>query len=278
MIHEVVGTVVGRWYVGLYALAFVVFAVSHLGAKRFAIYTATAMALGAIAENSSVIVGFPYTKYTFNPHLRGAEVWLGQVPLMVPLSYTFTAYFAFGAARLLVAGPYRTRSGLPVLEYLVAVLLATWATWILDPVCRLGHYFYLGDLFHYDGPGFWFGLPLGSQIGFLCVNSLIIGVLTLMMRNERDVRVARLRNHPRLPALALYTAQVGAMPASLWVGAHLSGDLAGVQAADTLAGAGLIISIPMVLMTAVHWRSLRAVGDDERAHGVDPDPTVNPRQ
>jgi hypothetical protein len=85
---------------------------------------------------------------------------------MVPLSYTFMAYFAFAATRLIVAGPYWSRSRQPVFEYVLAVVLATWALWIIDPVSRLGRYFALGELFRYDGPGFWFGLPLGSQVAF----------------------------------------------------------------------------------------------------------------
>ena len=36
----------------------------------------------------------------------------------------------------------------------------------VGPVSRLGDEFYLGELFRYHGPGFWFGLPLGSQLGF----------------------------------------------------------------------------------------------------------------
>lgn len=35
---------------------------------------------------------------------------MGDVPLMVSLSYTFMAYFAFGTARLVVSGPSRTQT------------------------------------------------------------------------------------------------------------------------------------------------------------------------
>ena len=40
-------------------------------------------------------------------------------------------------------------------------MLAVWALWVLDPISRLGDRFYLGRVFEYEGPGFWFGLPLG---------------------------------------------------------------------------------------------------------------------
>ncbi|MGH9110695.1 MAG: carotenoid biosynthesis protein, partial [Acidimicrobiales bacterium] len=110
---EIAGTVVGRWYVTLFGVAFAVSALRNLGLRRTAIYTGVALAVGVIAENGSVAVGFPYTRYAFAEGLRGDEVFVGDVPLMVSLSYTFMAYFAVGAARLVVGGPHRTRSPMP---------------------------------------------------------------------------------------------------------------------------------------------------------------------
>lgn len=271
MMEEVVGTIAGRWYVTAYGVVFVVLALRHLGPKCTVIYTAMAVAVGALAENGSVHLGIPFTRYSFNPDLRGHELWVGDVPFMVPLSYTFLAYFAFAAARLIVAGPYSSRSLQPALEYVFAVVLATWALWIIDPVSRLGRYFALGELFRYDGPGFWFGLPLGSQLGFLFTSGLLIGVLTWMTRDEPAVDVPRLRNHPRLPALATYLMQVGFMAGVAFVVARTTGDAGVAAIADALAGASLIVGIPMALLTAVYWRSLRGVANDRPSQKSDDD-------
>lgn len=262
MVGEIAGTIVGRWYVTAYGLVFVVLALRHIGFKRTVIYTAVAVAIGALAENGSVHLGFPFTRYTYNSDLRGQELWVGDVPLMVPLSYTFMAYFAFAAARLIVAGPYRSRSRQPILEYVLAVVLATWATWIMDPVSRLGRYFALGELFHYGGPGFWFGLPLCAQMGFLCISGILIGLLTWMARNERAAAVPGLRSHPHSPALVVYLLQVGVMAGAAIFVARTTDDAAIAAIADPVAGSFFIIGVPMVLMTAVYWRSLpRAVND-----------------
>jgi hypothetical protein len=125
----------------------------------------------------SVHLGVPYIRYAFNSDLRGDELLLGDVPLMVPLSYTFMAYFAFSSGRLLASGPWRTRASRPWHEWLLALILAVWALWVLDPVSRLGHRFYLGELLRYDGPGFWFGLPLGSQLGFAATAAILLATL-----------------------------------------------------------------------------------------------------
>ena len=248
MAREVWGTVGGRWYVTLFGLAFVWCAVRHLGWKRTLTYTAIAVGVGALAENASVHLGVPYTRYAFNPHLRGKEVFVGDVPLMVPLSYTFMGYFAFASGRLLASGPRHTRAVRPWMEWLMAMVLAVWALWILDPVSRLGDRFYLGRLFRYAGPGFWFGLPTGSQVGFAATAAVLLGVLFWLTRDEPDRPVAGLRHHPHLPALLTYHGQVLHLAAvAFWIGA------------DTIGGAAVIIWVPVAAMTAVHWSTMRSV-------------------
>ena len=265
--EEIIGTVVGRWYVTAFGIAFVVLAVRHMGWRRTAVYTAVALVVGVVAENGSVRVGVPYTRYAFNDDLRGKELFVGDVPLMVSLSYTFMSYFAFAAARLVVGGPHRTRSPLPVLEYLTAVMLGVWALWVVDPVSRLGSHFFLGELFRYDGPGFWFGLPLGSQVGFAATAGILIGVLTWLMRDEAPRPVDHLRHHPRLGALGGFLGQVLFMTATAFVVARRDPDPAVVAVADALAGSTLVIGIPAVLLTAVHWRSLGLARGEEPGAG-----------
>jgi uncharacterized membrane protein len=271
VVEEIVGTLVGRWYVTLFGAAFVVLAGRHLGWRRTVTYSAVALAVGIAAENGAVHVGVPYTRYAFNENLRGQEVFVGDVPLMVSLSYTFMSYFAFATARLLVGGPYRTRSSLAGLEYATAVMLGVWAIWVVDPVSRLGAHFFLGRLFEYDGPGFWFGLPLGSQIGFTLTVGILVGLLTYLMRDEADEPVDRLRHHPRLGALCTFAGQVLFMTATAFVVARTTDDAEVARVADALAGSTFIIGLPAALMVAVHWRTLTV----QRRAAVDARSTVD---
>jgi uncharacterized membrane protein len=246
-VDEVIGTFVGRWYVTLFGAVFLWQASRQLGWKRTWTYLGVSLVVGGLAENLAVHVGFPYTTYTFNENLRGDELFLVDVPLMVPLSYGFMAYFAFAAGRLLASGPFHTRAPKVWHELLVAWVLAVWALWILDPVSRLGDEFYLGRLFEYAGPGFWFGLPLGSQVGFAGTAAILLLVLHRMDRDAPDREVAGgLRDHPHLVALLTYHGQVFHLAAvAFYVGA------------DTIGGAAILIWVPAAVMTAVHWSSLR---------------------
>jgi hypothetical protein len=121
--------------------------------------------------------------------------------------------------------------------------------WILDPVSRLGHRFYLGELFRYDGPGFWFGLPLGSQLGFAATAAILLATLFTMARAEPPRPVDGIVHHPRLAALITYNAQVAHLAIVAFV-------IGGVPA-DTIGGSFFLMWIPAGAITAVLWSHLR---------------------
>ena len=83
MAEEIVGTVVGRWYVTIFGITFLVLASRHLGWRRTGTYAAVALVVGVIAENGSVRWGIPYTRYSFDESLRGQELFVGMTPFEV---------------------------------------------------------------------------------------------------------------------------------------------------------------------------------------------------
>jgi uncharacterized membrane protein len=266
-VRQVWGTVGHRWYVTIFGIVFLVCAVRQLGWKKTLIYAAAAVGLGVLAENGSVHFGVPYTQYHFNSALRHKEIFVGSVPLMVPLSYTFMAYFAFAGGRLLASGPWHTRGKRLWHEYLLGVMLAVWVIWIVDPVSRLGNHFFLGQLFRYDGPGFWFGLPIGSQAGFALTAGILIALLTWMTRREPDRAVRRAIAHPHLTALITYHGQLVMMTA---VAVHIG--------AVTIGGAAVLIWVPAAAITAVYWSAIRpgmTAADDTAAVAADRVPVAH---
>ena len=244
--REIYGTVVGRWYVTLLGLVYLYCAVRHLGWRRTLVYTLPAVAVGALFENGSVHFGVPYTHYAFDSSLRGKELFIGDVPLMVPLSYTYMGYFAFAVGRLIASGPWRTRARAWWQEYVLGVILMVWAVWIFDPVSRLGDRWFLGRLFHYGGPGFWFGLPLGSQLGFTLTAVMLVGWLTWLARDDADRPVASFRQHPHAIALLTYHGQIA------WLAI-----VAVVLGETELGGSALLIWVPAAAVTALLWSALR---------------------
>ena len=59
----------------------------------------------------------------------------------------------------------------------------------------------LGPVFHYRGPGFCFGLPLGSQAGFTLTAAVLLGLLAYLCRDDTQKVVSRSAEPPapRLP-------------------------------------------------------------------------------
>ena len=250
----VLGTVFGRWYVTLFGLAYLYYGRRLLGAGRLALYSLIAFAVAAVSENASVQWGIPYTRYSFNEALRAHELFLGNVPLAVPLSYTFVMFFAFGAARYVAAGPWRTAPRSRPASYVLAVVFATWSTWTLDPVSQRGAAWYLGDLFHYAGPGFWFGLPLLSQVGWLVVSALLCGLLAVLTPAAAPAPVAHPSRHPLLPCFITMLVQ----NLHVAVVALLIGE-------TTLGGAGFIIWAPALTVATVLWIELHALAREATA-------------
>jgi len=244
--REIYGTFIERWYVTLLGIIFVWRAMRHMAWRKTLNYAVLAVGVGAAFENASVHFGVPYTHYSFNAALRGKEIFVGSVPLMVPLSYAFMGYLGFAAGRLLASGPWRTRGRVLWHEYVLGVMLSVWAVWIMDPVSRLGQRWFLGRVFHYDGPGFWFGLPLASQLGFTLTAVILVGVLTYLARDDPQEAVAQWTRHPHMVALVTYQAQI------LWLAI-----VAVVLGADEIGGSALIIWVPASAITAVLWSNLR---------------------
>jgi len=266
----VAGTFVGRWYVTLFGLAYMVYGTRILGARRLAVYSAIAFAVAVVSENASVVWGVPYTVYSFNQQLRSSELFIGNVPLAVPLSYTFVMFFSFTAARYVAAGPWRSAPASGKAAYALAVVFASWSTWTLDPVSQRGAQWYLGDLFHYAGAGFWFGLPLLSQVGWFLISAALCGVLAWMTPPQASQPIARAVRHPLLPCFITFVVQI----LHLAVVALIIGE-------TTLGGAGIIIWVPAFAIAAVLWVEMHTLARSHvsaRDAGVSTSPPIQRRR
>jgi uncharacterized membrane protein len=214
-----------------------------------------------------VVWGVPYTLYSFNQSLRAHELFIGNVPLAVPLSYTFVMFFSFSAARFVAAGPWRTAPASSRAAYLLSVVFATWSTWTLDPVSQRGAAWYLGDLFHYAGPGFWFGLPLLSQVGWCLVSAALCGVLALLTPSQTPRPVGSPMRHPLLPCFIAFVLQnLHLAVVALFIGEA------------TLGGAGFIIWIPAFAVAAVLWVEMHAAARAQDPIALDRASTASSRR
>lgn len=197
-----------RPYVVVFLATFAVLAWAERGPLRALVWLVSGTLLGWLSEFCSVNTGFPFGHYAYHKEQFPSELWLGPVPLFASLSFAFMSYFAFSAARRLLApwvGSGVTMST-PAVETLdgamrttlLAAVVATWMDTVIDPVTLLGRHWFLGDLYHYDPPGPHFGVPLTNYGGWLITVGTIVFANQMLDRLLAGAGVARSRG-PTLP-------------------------------------------------------------------------------
>jgi uncharacterized membrane protein len=240
----VVETILRRWYAFAFLGAYFAASVPERGWKSSLRFAGIAFGVAFAAEYSSTRTGFPFTSYHYMGATRGDEVYLSNVPLFVPLSYAVMIYAGRSLGSMLTKGRC-------AIAFVAAGALCTVAIdVVVDPVALRGKDWFLGNLYGYDGPGQWFGVPVGNFGGWLLVSIVVIGMDVLLSREgtERSGRSALLAG-----AVLTFNVAVG-----LSIGA-----VGAVSASLALAGA-----IVLVVLIAARARSyveegVTAVGTEE---------------
>src|SRR5262249_378369 len=150
-----------RPYVIAFLLAFAVLAYCERGPLRALLWFVSGTFLGWLSEFCSVHTGFPFGHYVYHAEQFATELWLGPVPLFASISFPVMSYFAYSAARRL-----RAQDG-AIGTCVLAAIIGMWMDTVIDPLTLLGHYWFLGDLYHYDPPGPHFGVPLMNYVGWV---------------------------------------------------------------------------------------------------------------
>jgi putative membrane protein len=178
-------TILRRWYVFAFLAAFFAASVPERGWKATLRFAMIAFGLAFAAEYTSTRTGFPFTSYRYTAHTRGDEVYLSNIPLIVPLSYAVMIYGGRSLGSRLLRRP-------SVVGLVVAGAIATVALdVVVDPVALRGPQWFLGPLFRYDTAGQWFGVPLGNFGGWLLVAAMVIALDLALSRWRIDAAGVR---------------------------------------------------------------------------------------
>jgi putative membrane protein len=194
--------------------------------------------LEVIARGSST----PYKKTTKSPQEIARELYVSNVPFFDPLSFTFVAYASFGLARLFLGvsdHPLPAGTGSRLRLAGLTGLLMMWLDLVIDPLAVRGDRWFLGRIFYYPAPGWYFGVPVANFAGWVAVGAAIAwgwSFIAPCVGGEPHHWGRRWPGHGG-QAVAIYylvlafniavTAAV-AEPALLWAGVLLHVPLAGV--------------------------------------------------
>jgi putative membrane protein len=163
------GTVLLRPYVFAFLLAFLVVAGRDLGGRRATVWLCWGWAVAFVAEYSSTRSGIPFGLYHYTGYTADRELFISNVPLFDPLSFPFLAYTAWCFARVALGPGRRWASAL------LGGALMMLADVVIDPMAVVGEKWFLGNVFYYVEPGFYFGVPMSNFVGWVVVGWVIVG-------------------------------------------------------------------------------------------------------
>ncbi len=238
LVELLVGSLILRPYVFAFLALYLLAAVGEWGPRRAAAFTGLAWGLAFGAEWTSTRIGVPFGLYHYTGLTRGRELYLGNVPFFDSLSFTFLAYASLGLARFVLErwrGPAPGRATLAV----ATGILMTWLDLVIDPLAVRGERWFLGRIFYYPEPGFYFGVPLANFVGWAVLGGLVAGLWLVLggrVGGGPPAWAARLPGRP-YHAVTLYyvvlafnlavTAAV-AEPALFWAGCAAHAPLAAI--------------------------------------------------
>ena len=243
------GSVVLRPYVFGFLGLFVTAATSIWGWQRAAAFTVWAGSLAFAAEWLSTRTGFPFGLYHYTGVTAGREVYISNVPLFDPLSFTFLAYASLGLGRLLLGiaerplpagvGPRLRLAGL-------TGLLMMWLDVVIDPLAVRGDRWFLGRIFYYPEPGRYFGVPVANFAGWVVVGAAIAWGWTLIAPHVGGEAPSWGRRWPGhgIQAVAIYYLVLA-----------FNVTLTAVVAEPALLGVGVLLHVPLAWVVVCSVRS-----------------------
>jgi putative membrane protein len=215
------GSLVLRPYVFGFLGIYLTAAASAWGWRRAVAFTLWAGGVAFAAEWTSTRVGVPFGLYHYTGATAGRELYLSNVPFFDSLSFTFLAYASLGLAGQLLRGggeglPGAVRRWWPArrvgaarerlrLAALTGVLML-WLDIVIDPLAVQGDRWFLGRIFYYPEPGWYFGVPIANFVGWVVVGAVIAGGWGLLAPRIRQAPPAWARHLPghRYHAAVLY--------------------------------------------------------------------------
>lgn len=199
--QPLIHTVIDRPYVITFLVTYLILATRAVGLGRTLLFLVTGYTIAFVSEYLSINYGFPYGWY-FYKYENLQRDWLNHgVPVWDSASYVFMCFAGFYLA--LFMRRHKTHdSGLSKLKLiLLSATLVTLLDVIIDPVSHLGGRWFLGEIYYYPDPGWYFDITMANFGGWFLVSFLINSVGCFVLNFDKKMQFNTL-NH--LLGLGLY--------------------------------------------------------------------------
>jgi len=227
-----------RPYVFIFLVSFLIIGRLLIGWRRTLVFLLAGWITAFFCEFSSTRVGVPFGFYYYTGSTVGQELYISNVPFMDSLSFTFLLFASYCLALVFllpsVAAPTRRRLELVLdpnvrTSWASLLLTATFLTLIdvvIDPVALRGDRWFLGQIYGYQDPGLYFGIPLLNFAGWA-----VVGLTALSAYYYIDRRLPPLSSGagPAMTTFLLlgcalyYGVLVFNLAITFWIGENLLG-------------------------------------------------------
>jgi putative membrane protein len=255
------GSLVLRPYVFGFLGIYLTAAASAWGWRRAVAFTLWAGGVAFAAEWTSTRVGVPFGLYHYTGATAGRELYLSNVPFFDSLSFTFLSYASLGLAGLLLGRGARSsppadrrrrpataagRAGARLRLAALTGLLMMWLDVVIDPLAVRGDRWFLGRIFFYPDPGWYFGVPMANFVGWVVVGAAIAygwEALAPRVGGAPPAWARRLPGRPLHAAGLYYLVLVFNLAMTAAIGEH------------ALLLAGVLLHVPLAVVVVCSLRS-----------------------
>ncbi|MGH7259446.1 MAG: carotenoid biosynthesis protein [Nitrospiraceae bacterium] len=213
-------TLLLRPYVFVFLAAALFCAHRLIGWHRTAWFFGLASLTSFICEYASTRTGIPFGWYHYTGSTVDQELYLSNIPFIVPISFSFLLFASYCLALFFLPA----RLSWTVFE--LTVLFAILIDMVIDPVALRGDRWFLGQLYIYRDPGIHFGVPFTNYIGWIAMGSIPLALYFQLDRHLPPLTHRRdqaIKNAVLLGCGLYYGVLVFNLAVTFWIGELLLG-------------------------------------------------------
>ncbi|MCP5464952.1 MAG: carotenoid biosynthesis protein [Deltaproteobacteria bacterium] len=169
-LNTLILTIIKRPYVVAFLFGYVFLGLRLFNLKWLLNFLIVGYIIAFVSEYASIHTGFPYGWY-FYIYANLLGEWLNNgVPVWDSVSYVFMSFAGLGVAKT-VLDNWNVSNRLSLVYG--AAFFTTLLDIIVDPVTHLGAQWFLGEIYYYPFPGYYFDIPLSNFAGWFLVSFII---------------------------------------------------------------------------------------------------------
>lgn len=203
MLDILLTTILKRPYILVFLFFYLLIAGRLMGWRWTILFLFCGYTIAFLSEYLSINYGVPYGWYFYKYENLEGE-WLNHgVPVWDSISYVFMNFAGLAMAQLRNGScpTGTTFFALPFRDLLLSALLVTLLDVVVDPVAHRGAQWFLGDIYYYPNPGFYFDVTLANFAGWYVTSLLICGMGMMM---DRGIRPKLPNNFWQMATIGLY--------------------------------------------------------------------------